>query len=174
MNRRRLPRVAARTVLIVGEGDAEEVFLRYLKGLYVERGSGVAVTIKNARGKGAGHVVDYARRQAMNAQYDVVAALLDTDTGWTDAARKMAKQASIQVLPCDPCLEALLLAVKDEAIDGKTTDQLKRAFERRFGCSASEMDWTRHLEIALVDRKAGEHPVLGQLIQTFIRVDVAR
>lgn len=169
MNRRRLPRVASRTVLIVGEGDAEEEFLRYLKGLYVERGSGVAVTIKNARGKGAGHVVDYARRQALNAHYDSVAALLDTDTGWTDAARKMAKQASVQVLPCDPCLEALLLFLKDEAIAGKATDQLKRAFERRFGCSASEMDWARHLDLDLVNRKADEHPVLGQLIQLFIR-----
>lgn len=171
MNRKKLPRVAARTVLIVGEGDAEELFLRYLKGLYVQRGSGVAVTIKNAHGKGAGHVVDYARRQAMNAQYDVVASLLDTDTGWTDAARKMAKQARIHVLPCDPCLEALLLSIKDEATAGKTTDQLKKAFQRRFGCSASEMDWTRHLEIELVNRKADANPVLMQLIQLFIRTD---
>lgn len=110
----------------------------------------------------------------MNAQYDMVAALLDTDTGWTDAVRKMAKQASIHVLPCEPCLEALLLFVKDEAIAGKATDQLKRAFERCFGCSASEMDWARHVDMELISRKAGEHPVLGQLIQLFIRLEVAR
>ncbi|MEI2642189.1 MAG: hypothetical protein V9G10_07610 [Candidatus Nanopelagicales bacterium] len=43
---------------VVGEGDAEVLFMQHLKSLYVQRGSGVVVTIKNARGKGAAHVVD--------------------------------------------------------------------------------------------------------------------
>lgn len=73
-------RQVARTVLVVGEGDAEVLFLQHLKALYVQRGSGVVVTIKNARGKGAANVVDFAARQSRNAAYDLVVALLDTDS----------------------------------------------------------------------------------------------
>lgn len=40
-------RKVARTVLLVGEGDSEVAWLQHLKSLYVARGSGVAVTIKN-------------------------------------------------------------------------------------------------------------------------------
>ena len=38
-------RQVARTVLVVGEGDAEVAFLQHFKALYVQRGSGVVVTI---------------------------------------------------------------------------------------------------------------------------------
>ncbi len=70
---------AQRTLLIVGEGRHEEAFLNHLKKLYVPRGCGLSVTIKNARGKGALHVVSWTARQIANADYDVVAVLLDTD-----------------------------------------------------------------------------------------------
>ena len=80
-------------LLLVGEGDAEVQLIQHLKRLYVERGSGIVVTIKNARGKGAGHVVDFAYRQSRNAAYDAKAALLDTDTDWNDKpAPRRARQ----------------------------------------------------------------------------------
>lgn len=53
MKHNAVSRQVARTVLLVGEGDAEVQFMQHLKGMYVQRGSGVVVTIKNARGKGA-------------------------------------------------------------------------------------------------------------------------
>lgn len=59
MRRNPKPRQVARTVLLVGEGDAEVQFMQHLKGMYVQRGSGVVVTVKNARGKGEAHVVDF-------------------------------------------------------------------------------------------------------------------
>ncbi|MBI5907309.1 MAG: hypothetical protein HY853_01795 [Burkholderiales bacterium] len=43
------PRQVARTVLLVGEGDAEVQFMQHLKGMYVQRGSGVVVTIKETK-----------------------------------------------------------------------------------------------------------------------------
>ena len=82
MNGKRMPRQVARTVLLVGEGDAEVLFMQHLKCMFVQRGSGVVVTLKNARGKGAAGVVDFAIRQSRNAAYDVKAVLLDTDTDW--------------------------------------------------------------------------------------------
>ena len=121
-------RRAARTVLLVGEGDAEVLFLQHLKSLYVQRGSGVAVTIKNARGKGAAHVVDFARRQSSNAAFDAVAALLDTDTDWSDKTQAAARKARVQVITCEPCLEAVLLAVHQRPVQGRSSAQLKKDF----------------------------------------------
>lgn len=41
-----------KTLLIVGEGDSEEAFLKHLRELYCSGGAGVAVTVRNAHGKG--------------------------------------------------------------------------------------------------------------------------
>jgi CO dehydrogenase/acetyl-CoA synthase epsilon subunit len=100
---------ARRTMLIVGEGRDEEAFLNHLKQLYVPRGCGLSVTIKNARGKGALHVIDWTARQIANANYDVVAALLDTDTDWNAKTEKLARAKKIQVLKSEPCFEAMML-----------------------------------------------------------------
>jgi hypothetical protein len=57
MKQVRKPRRVLRTVLLVGEGASEVLFLEHLKRLYHQRGSGLAIAIKNAHGKGAGHVI---------------------------------------------------------------------------------------------------------------------
>lgn len=127
------------TVLLVGEGHAEEAWLRHLKGLYVARRSGVSVQIKNARGKGAQHVIDYAIGQTRNAAYDHKLALLDADTDWNDQVRKRARQENVEVIACTPCLEALLLQVGGVPVrPGLTSAQLKRQFQARFGAAADE------------------------------------
>lgn len=100
---------AKRTLLIVGEGYHEEAFLNHVKQLYVPRGCGLSVTIKNARGKGAKHVIEWTSRQAAIAKFDTVAAMLDTDTDWTPTVAKQAKAKKIQVLACDPCFDAVML-----------------------------------------------------------------
>ena len=69
-------------MLIVGEGRHEMAFLNHLKQLYVPRGCGLGLTIKNAGGKGALHVIEWTIRQMANADFDTVATLLDTDTDW--------------------------------------------------------------------------------------------
>jgi hypothetical protein len=51
--------VQKRTLLIVGEGSDEKAFLSYLKEQLVPRGAGLMVVIKNAKGKGAKHVIEW-------------------------------------------------------------------------------------------------------------------
>lgn len=97
------------TLLLVGEGYDEEAFLKYLKSQLVGRNAGMEVKIKNAKGKGAKHVIEWTIRQAKNAEYDVAAVLLDTDTDWTPTVKKQAKVKRIVVLESNPCLEAMLL-----------------------------------------------------------------
>lgn len=156
-------RRAVRTVLLVGEGDAEVGFLQHLKGLWVQRGSGVAVTIKNARGKGAGHVVDFARRQSVNAAYDVAAALLDTDTDWNDKTRMLARKVRVHVLPCEPCLEAVLLSMHRAPVVGRLPGQLKQDFAARFGVPAHDPSCWRHFGPDLVKQAQTGQPLLKTL-----------
>jgi hypothetical protein len=157
-------RRAARTVLLVGEGDADVLFLQHLKALYVQRGSGVAVTIKNARGKGAAHVVDFAWRQSLNAAYDVVAALLDTDTDWNDKTRSAARKARVHVVPCEPCLEAILLTAHLVSVRGRTTTQLKQDFTAQFGAAASESCVLKHFPRDVIESARARVDVLQQLV----------
>lgn len=164
-------RQAARTVLLVGEGDAEAVFLQHLKALYVQRGSGVAVTIKNARGKGAAHVVDFARRQSINAAYDVVAALFDTDTDWNDKTRAVARRARVCPVLSEPCLEAVLLRVHRVSVEGRTAAQLKHDFAARFGAAASDTEATRHFSREVVEAAKDWVGVLQVLVHLLTRAE---
>lgn len=100
---------AQRTLLIVGEGYHEEAFLSHVKQIYAPRGCGLAVTIKNARGKGAMHVIDWTIKQIANAQFDVVAAMLDADTDWSPSVERQARRKKIQVLASDPSFDAVML-----------------------------------------------------------------
>ena len=157
-------RRVARTVLLVGEGDSEVRFLQHLKGLYVARGSGVAVTIKNARGKGAAHVVDFARRQSINAAYDLVAAMLDTDTDWNDQTRVSARRSKVQVLACEPCLEAVLLTAHGAVVSGHNTSQCKQEFARRFAGPASDATvYVRHFDEGQMDGACARVQMLAEL-----------
>jgi hypothetical protein len=164
MTRARDRRQVARTVLVVGEGDAEVLFLQHLKGLCVQRGSGVVVTIKNARGKGAAHVVDFAIRQSRNAAYDVIAVLLDTDADWNDKTRATARKGKVHVSPCHPCLESVLLDIHEAPVQNRFTAQLKQDFQARFGGAAHDPATLRHFHRGVLEQARPRVPVLGMLM----------
>lgn len=121
-------RAQKQTLLLVGEGYDEEAFLKYLKSQLVGREAGLEVKIKNAKGKGAKHVIDWTIRQAKQAEYDVVAALLDTDTDWTPAVQKQARTMKIIVLTSNPCFEAMMLRLIGVTAE-IDTKKLKKQFE---------------------------------------------
>lgn len=100
-----------KTLLVVGDGDCEEVFLKHLRELYCCRGMGVNVTVRNAHGKGPDHVVDYAIRQSLLFRYDACVTLLDTDIAWTDQLKQRAKRATVSMVGSVPCFEGLLLSI---------------------------------------------------------------
>lgn len=172
MKRNSAMRQVARTVLLVGEGDAEVQFMLHLKSLYVQRGSGVAVTIKNARGKGAAHVVDFAFRQSRNAAYDMKATLLDTDADWNDKTRAAARKAKIHVMPCEPCLEAMLLQIHRAPVHGLVTAQLKRDFLVRFGAAASDASILRHFSREVIDEARSRIAVLSELFNLLTKAGI--
>jgi hypothetical protein len=160
-------RTVRRTALLVGEGDAEEVLLRHLRKLYTHGGLGFSVTIKNAHGKGAGHVVECAIRASANAAYDLCAALLDTDEGWSDAVRRKARAKSIRVVESQPCCEAWLLDIAGRAAERRSAEH-KREFERLFGLPTHDpIVYIRHFPREVLDAARTRVSTLDQLLAMF-------
>lgn len=160
---------AQRTLLIVGEGRHEAAFLNHLKQLYVPRGCGLSVTIKNARGKGALHVIDWTSRQMANADYDVVAALLDTDVDWNEKAIRLARTKKILVLKAEPCFEAMLLRLigKPAEDDAQT---LKKQFAPFVNNDATQREhYALHFGNDRLQAGKGHEPTIAQLLKLFGR-----
>ncbi len=154
-----------RTVLLVGEGYAEVAFIAHLKALYVFRGCGIALTVKNARGKGALHVVEVAVSQSRNNAFDVKVAMLDTDTGWDEETRALARRENVLVVPCTPCLEAMLLALHGDIAEGRSSAQCKQVFATKFAGSASEANiYAKHFPSDLLQKARLYSPWLKQLL----------
>lgn len=116
-----------------GEGLGEEIFLKYLRGLY-SRDKGVAITIRNGKG---GNAVDIINN-AVNAPgaFDRRIVILDNDKGDQEMnrARIEAQQKGIEILENFPCLEATLLTIlkPGEFFSDKTSAWCKNEFEYKY------------------------------------------
>jgi hypothetical protein len=160
----RTVRRVRRTIQIVCEGYAEEYFLKHVRSLYLARSGDVALTVKNARGKGGRAVLNHALSPRFRGHFDVMAILIDTDQDWGDAERARAKAGEVVVLESTPCLEAWLLAVNGHASRGNSA-HCKREFERRFGAEAHEAEvYVRHFNRAVLDAARSRVRVLEQLL----------
>lgn len=109
-------RAQRQTLLAVGEGKAEVAFLKHLKQLYCSGGNGVAVTIRNAHGKGPRNVIATAIGASSSASYDKEVCLLDTDLEWTAKNKRDAQRKKIELVGSTPCLEGLLLRILGKVI----------------------------------------------------------
>lgn len=123
-------RSASKTVLILGEGLAEETFLKHLKGIY-SFNKGIAITIRRGRGGTA----DGITMQALRVQggFNQKFVVLDNDKGKREIerARKLAKEKNINLFENTPCLESLLLSILNEgkSFSHKTSSWCKKEFE---------------------------------------------
>ncbi len=153
-------RTVSHTVLLVGEGATEKAFLRYIKSLYISRGCGVGVTIRNAHGKGPDHVVDYAIGQCRNAAYDRVIVLLDTDLVMSAAARRRAGTKKVQIIGTVPCIEGLLLAILGEHVPAMSAECKRRCGGVLPERLTSPEDYREHFPRDLLD---GRRDVVTEL-----------
>ena len=156
---------AQRTLLIVGEGYDEVAFLHHLKQLYVPRGCGLSVAIKNARGKGALHVIQWTIGQIANADYDTVATLLDTDTDWDAKAKKLARRKKIQVLKSEPCFEAMMLRLIGKPTIGDA-HALKKQFAPFVKSDATQRDhYALHFGAECLSAGREKEPSIDELLK---------
>jgi hypothetical protein len=130
--------LADHSLLAVGEGKAELVLLNHIKELYLQRGCGTTLKVRGGFGKGGKGVIDYAMAVSSGADYTRRIVLLDTDAGWDDVQRARARQANLDVVESNPCLEAWLLAIHGDQRE-RNSGECKREFKRRFGVEAHDM-----------------------------------
>ncbi|MFH1533308.1 MAG: RloB domain-containing protein [Nitrospirota bacterium] len=125
-------RSAKTAMLVYGEGQSEEIFLKYLRKVYT-RDSGVAVTIKRGKGGTPEGVV----RSAINysGDFDRKIVIIDNDKSKTEMenAREKARAHSIELIENTPCLEALLLSIlQDIDFKSRSSAWCKREFEKKY------------------------------------------
>ncbi len=153
-----------KTLLIVGEGDSEEAFLKHLRDLYCSGGAGLAVTVRNAHGKGQENVIDHAAKQAKLYSYDACAALLDTDIPWTGKLIKDARKAKINMIGSIPCFEGLLLSILGKRPATQCAD-CKRSIQQLLGTDLTErQSYGKHFSKAVLDEARKTVKELEQLI----------
>ena len=71
----------------------------------------------------------------------------------------------MQVVPCRPCLEAMLLALHGETAQGKSSAQHKQAFAARFGAPAHDASlYAKHFSLELLEKASSGSPELEQLL----------
>lgn len=156
-----------KTLLVVGEGDGEEAFLRHLRELYCTSGQGVSVTIRNAHGKGPEHVVDHAIRINTIYSYDRCACLLDTDIQWTGSLIKRAKQHKLEMIGSQPCLEGLLLTILGETVPTYSSD-CKKFVEKLLRMDLTESkNYSKHFPKNVVESARLQLPTLNSLLNLF-------
>ena len=126
-------RSASRTLLMYGEGLGEEMFLKYLRGLY-SRDSGAAITIRNGKGGTATNIITNAVNEP--GAFDRRIVILDNDKNEQEMnrARTEAKQKGIELLENSPCLEATLLSIlrTGQSFSNKTSAWCKSEFESNY------------------------------------------
>ena len=166
-------RTVQTTVLVIGEGDTEKAFLDYLKSLYVTRGCGVSVAVRNAHGKGPENVVDTAIRQSRIGEYKVVAVLMDTDLPWTADVIKLARKHRLCLIGTTPCIDGLLLQILGEQAPEQSL-QCKKVLHAKmsrkpFVKEAFAQDFPKKL----LDEKNFSIPALKKLLQLMTGVSPA-
>ncbi|MCA3176507.1 MAG: RloB domain-containing protein [Burkholderiales bacterium] len=156
-----------KTLLIVGEGDSEEAFLKHLRDFYCSGGAGVAATVRNAHGKGPENVIDHAASQARIASFDKRVALLDTDIPWTDKLKKEARKAKVDMIGSIPCFEGLLLAILEKQPAAQCAD-CKKAISLLLGVDLTErQSYAEHFPKAVLDAARLKIVELDQLLTAF-------
>jgi hypothetical protein len=158
---------AQQTLLIVGEGRHEEAFLLHMKSVFITRGCGLEVTTKNARGKGARHVIAHTIRQSSNVEYDNVAALFDTDQDWSETVAALANRNQIQMLKSDKCLEEMLLRVLKLNCRGNSNELKKRLAKHLAGDATNSVSYSRCFTRDVLERT--EESTVLELISLLTR-----
>lgn len=164
-------RSTSKTILIFGEGLAEETFLKHLKSLY-SHNQKFSVIIKRGKGGTADGII----KQAINIQgaFNRRLVVLDNDKEEKEMnkARKLAKANNISLFENTPCLESLLLSIvnKGKKFSNRTTRWCKKEFESKHMDSRKRGNINHHKNLfskTILEEMRSKIPELNTLISIF-------
>lgn len=158
-------RQANKTLLVLGEGLGEEMFLKHLKSLYYV--VGVAITIRKGKGGTPNDVVTSAYKTP--GAFDRKIVIIDNDKSRTEMqkARTEAKRRGIELFENTPCLEGLLLIVLDKKIEGHNSEWCKNKFESEYIDKKKRVEPVEYIKLfpkKLLDDKRNKIKELSNLI----------
>ena len=158
-------RQANKTLLVLGEGLGEEMFLKHLKSLYYI--VGVAITIRKGKGGTPNEVVTSAYK--IPGAFDRKIVIIDNDKAKAEMqkARNEAKRRGIELLENTPCLEWLLLSILDEKIEGDNSEWCKGKFESKYIDKKKRSEPAEYVKLFpknILDNKRTKIKELGDLI----------
>lgn len=157
------PNIARKTILLVVEGDTEVAFFGHVKTLYISRGCGVTVNIKNAHGKGADNVIDVALRDV--GQYDQKIAVYDADTPASAERARLAKKRGVFLFESRPAIEGLLLRLLNKPVP-HTTGECKARLSQSVQGSLLEKDtYARYFPQSVLDAARTRIPEWDNILQ---------
>lgn len=152
-------------VMIIGEGDTEEAFLKYLKALYCQRGQNRIIRIFNANGYGPQGTLDKVRSILKIARYDVRVSLLDSDIELKPEEHKAVKSLKLQVIFSVPAIEATLLQIAGRVPPEQTNDCKAQVARHLPGDPTTDEFYQRHFPRQTLDGARARVAVLDQIIK---------
>ena len=163
-----MARSVRRTVLLCGEGKAEEALFRHLRVLYLSgRENPPKVTPKKAGGKGSNNVIATLLGQAACVRYDRLVACLDMDLPPDADALHAAQKKKVVRVELYPCLEGFLLDILGIAVpeDSATCKQRLRQIDMRdpYAPGFFEDRFPRDV----LDARRGAVPALDVLLKVY-------
>jgi len=112
--RRSNTRVVAKTLLIYVEGKTEKAFCLFLKQLFVQRNSGVRITVNAGNGGGPLELIRKLRGKLERRAFNNCIVLMDTDLPWPDDLPGEINKTSIYYVGSNPCIEGLFLKLLND------------------------------------------------------------
>lgn len=120
------------TVLFYGEGQADQIFLKYLRRLFAYN-QGVEVKIRKGKGGAPSEIVNTAIKCPGTFNKRIVLIDADKSIPEINIAQKIAQSQKLPLIINRPCLEALLLRIlTSKNYSTKKASWCKSEFERKF------------------------------------------
>lgn len=162
-------RVNDHSMLLYGEGDDDEKFLKYLRKVYAPHKAGV--TFGNAHGGDPLHLVNSIKKKVGFDDFRKKLALFDSDRGNVQPAQAQLHNVGVQSVVSHQRIEVELLLVHG----GATESQIRRArdsssdaktiFKEVCNCDFSMKSLERSFPKELLDAKRDSSPWLDSLIE---------
>lgn len=158
------------TVLIVVEGETEEVFASHLKRLYYQRGMPLSVSIKNAHGYGPQGMIDKIKSVAQTADFDRRFAVLDTDIALLPAQEKWLRAQKIGLIFSTPAIEATLLSILGKKAPAVTAACKSELQKQAPGDPTDGRYYEKYFPLATLEAARPKNPTLEVLIAALSKV----
>ena len=153
MPRRNRKRSALKTLLIVGEGEHDQAFVKYLCHLYDCRRTGQKVAVKAGDGGSPEELLRVMMRRYQHAAYDRRVLLLDEDVPIPQAVTRDAGKRGIDIVVSKPiCLEGMLLELLGESIPPSARNCKNVLHPMLSGDPADKQSYARCIQRSLLDQ----------------------